>query len=562
MSEYNEIMKNAKGREKKYAAFDPNKGKKNIIKLSIVCVIALVLLLCILFRKEIMNNYRFGSISPTSHYLKIEKTYVENKENQVKGLIEGFGRKKEKDSPNRIMKVRFDANPDLIEILSAKDINTYGAKNAEVSMEYSSTDDDFSIYSSFKINDRSLFDLITYSDKKKSRDYVRIPQINDAYIEMEKGKNTSIPVVGADSSSINSIMDGNFFENLMKDTEEKQAKLDKLKGVYYDYVKETNMVRREQVTEEVNGVSNKYNLFTVEFTGEKVAELMVKYLELAKKDKEVKDYIVNMADDFETMVGKPLNGTEINSFEIKEENKDEDIVTQHIKHLEEVKESLKSYQRAVVIKMYTDIEDELLGHKIEFNSEKSSSFYFESIKAVKNGRFGSSLVYKKDGIERVNIKGHGSLDLVSVSASMTFATGSGSSKKIIKGSMSGCDLSKIWNGVFNGKITFTSDDIYEGGRMVADIEMNYDDININSALYADSSNIGALTIENKESDSAISNKPDSNSKVMKSSDDKAMKKYAESFEIKKFIKRFSKDAGLTFTYDDFEELVRKFTFGR
>ena len=62
MSEYNEIMKNAKGHEKKYAAFDPNKGKKNIIKLSIVCVIALVLLLCILFRKEIISSidwYKF-----------------------------------------------------------------------------------------------------------------------------------------------------------------------------------------------------------------------------------------------------------------------------------------------------------------------------------------------------------------------------------------------------------------------------------------------------------------------------------------------------------------------
>ena len=76
MSEYNDIMKNAKGREKKYAAFDPNKGKKNIIKLSIICVIALILLLCILFRKEIMNNYRFGSISPTNHYLKIEKVIL------------------------------------------------------------------------------------------------------------------------------------------------------------------------------------------------------------------------------------------------------------------------------------------------------------------------------------------------------------------------------------------------------------------------------------------------------------------------------------------------------
>ena len=76
MSEFNEIMRNAKGREKKYAAFDPNKNKKTIIKLAVLVAIAAIGLYLLINWKRIINDYKFNAMSATNHYLNIEKDFV------------------------------------------------------------------------------------------------------------------------------------------------------------------------------------------------------------------------------------------------------------------------------------------------------------------------------------------------------------------------------------------------------------------------------------------------------------------------------------------------------
>ena len=268
----------------------------------------------------------------------------------------------------------------------------------------------------------------------------------------------------------------------------------------------------------------------------------------------------------ENLVGKPMGApTETNTFETeepKEENEQKDDITKHIDYIKEIKDSIKEYPRVVSVKLYTDSDDNVMGHKIELNAETKTSFYFESMKAERNGRIGFTMVLKSKGVEQFNIKGHGLSDLTSVSASSTFTVNDqNKAKKMVKASIEGSDLSHIWKGQFDGKVTISADDIYSGARLVSEIKANFDDIHISSSVYIGSDNVGALTFDNKNNESPINNKPDGNSKVIKSSDSKAMTKYIQDFDIKRFVKKFSKAAGLTFTYEDLEDIVRKSVIG-
>ena len=80
-----------------------------------------------------------------------------------------------------------------------KGIKTYGAKNAELSVEYSSTDNEYSSFVSTKINDSSLFDFISYNDKSSGTSYMRIPQVNEAYVQLDGNGDSQeiVPGVGS-----------------------------------------------------------------------------------------------------------------------------------------------------------------------------------------------------------------------------------------------------------------------------------------------------------------------------------------------------------------------------
>ncbi|HAV89989.1 MAG TPA: hypothetical protein DCW44_01770 [Eubacterium sp.] len=568
MSEFNEIMRNAKGREKKYAAFDPNKNKKTIIKLAVAVAIAGICLYLIINWNNLMNDYKFNAMSATNHYLKVEKAYVEELDKKSKGFLDAFDNKKKNDALDRILTARFDATPKLVDILLEKGIKTYGAKNAELTVEYSSTDTEYSSFVSTKINDSSLIDFITYNDKSSGTSYMRIPQVNEAYVQLDDNgdsQGTGVPGVGSIDKAT-PLIEGSFFEKKIASSREKIEKIEILKDVYFDFVKEKKLVSKARVTEDVNGTTNKFNLYTIELNGDIASDLVLEFLETAKKDDKIKADVVEIATKFENLVGKPMGApTETNTFETeepKEEDEQKDDITKHIDYIKEIKDSIKEYPRVVSVKLYTDSDDNVMGHKIELNAETKTSFYFESMKAERNGRIGFTLVLKSKGVEQFNIKGHGLSDLTSVSASSTFTVNDqNKAKKMVKASIEGCDLSHIWNGQFDGKVTISADDIYSGARLVSEIKTNFDDIHISSSVYIGSDNVGALTFDNKNNESPINNKPDGNSKVIKSSDSKAMTKYIQDFDVKRFIKKFSKEAGLTFTYEDLEDFLRKKMMG-
>ena len=156
MSEYNEIMKNAKGHSKKYAAFDPNKQKKTIIKLVIALVVALVVLVSILKMDEIKNLIKTSSVDPTKHYLEIENKYIEKRLGEYSNFVNSYNKKIESQPNNRQILARLDADQGLLQAFKNKGLDTHGATSAEIGIDTSNNDEGNSFFFSSKINDTEL----------------------------------------------------------------------------------------------------------------------------------------------------------------------------------------------------------------------------------------------------------------------------------------------------------------------------------------------------------------------------------------------------------------------
>lgn len=553
MSEYNEIMKNAKGHSKKYAAFDPNKQKKTIIKLVIALVVALVVLVSILKMDEIKNLIKTSSVDPTKHYLEIENKYIEKRLGEYSNFVNSYNKKIESQPNNRQILARLDADQGLLQAFKNKGLDTHGATSVEIGIDTSKNEDGNSFFFSSKINDTEFFDASYFQAKDDKPDYAKVTQISDCFLQIDKNNNAGNLLGGVSVGSamsavgntdiLTSLLAG---ENLTDNTETYK----KLLNIYTDFVKEKKLANRRSESKSVNGMDNSYNMFTINMDGGQVCELAIKYLEAAKSDENIKNIVFSKVKDVEDLVG-------MDAAVIYAVNGSEPTVDTYIQNFKDAKKSAESYAKTLVVTMYADIKDNPLGHSIELKRETKQVMFLESILAMKNGRFAYSLQYKKDGEEIASLKGHGAANFVSTSGTATFMVGKGSNKIVIKASLDGANTSNLKNGLYNGKISFASNDLYPNGKMVADVDWNLDSIKINSTLYENGQSTGMFSLSSLPLDSPTNTKPTENDKVIKVSDSKAMNKYMEGFNLEKYLNKFFKKAGIDMRYEDIPSLLKK-----
>lgn len=555
MSEYNEIMKNAKGHGKKYAAFDPNKQKKTIIKLVIGLCIALAALLVIFKSDEIKNLMKTSSTSPTKHYLEIEKDFVDTKLGEYANFVNSYNDKVHTQARNRQISAKLEANPGLIAAFKAKGIDTHGATSAEFAIDSSASDDGNSYFFSSKLNNTELFDVSYFQGKKGNNDFVKVTQISDQFIEIEKEQQGAVgSMLGLASGSSFTVTNDSLFDlSFLLSGEEipdRKETISKLLNIYLDFVKEKKLASRERTTKEVNGMSNSYNVFTVDMNGGEVCELVIKFLEAAKSDEKIESFMLSKVKDLEDLVG-------MDEAKIASVGETEETIDTYIKNFKDEKSSAENYRRTAVIKLYADINNNTLGHSIELCRETKQQFYLESIKAEKNSRFAYNLSYKVKGEEKAVIKAHGAANLASTSGTGVFTLGKGDKKIVLKASIDGSNIANLKSGHFIGKVTFTSNDLYPNGKMVADVDWNLNEFKFNSIFYENGQTTGNFLFSSIPIEAPTNTKPGNTDKVIKMNDTKAMAKYMEDFKIDKFVNRFCKKAEIDMTYEDLTNMIKK-----
>lgn len=556
MGEFNEIMRNAKGSFRKVRGFDPNKRKKNITKLVIALVVLLVAVIAIYFKKEIKNQLKLSSTKPTKHYLEIERKYVEKRINEYNNLVKIYNERLDSQENNRTIKARLEYTPDFVEgFFNAKGIDTFGITSGEVEVNTAADDNGKSLSFATKINNTDLLSGLYYNDKTANKEYFKlegIEGISDKYVELNNDASNSVPGTGSISlGSKNGFLNNSFADAIIYGEKpiDYTESLKKLFDIYFKFVEESDSVQRSSKSLEINGLSNDYNVFTVNLSGEQVCDLAVKILEEAKKDENMSELVLKFADQVYACVDFESDDDSLLSTEV-EPTDNAGRVDSYITKFNNAKEKAKLYGDAISIYTYSDITDKALGHDFVFKKMTDKIMELKSIMALKNGRFAAEVLYSKDNVDRISLKAYGPDTFRSTVAAAELTYGDAKDKTIVKVNIDGCDTLKLKQGVFEGKVTFASEDMYRGGKMIADVSLDVDKLVFNSNFYEGGTTTGYLNLSVGLSKVPHNTKPGANDKIIKSNDMKAMAKYLEDFNIKKFINTFSKKAKLNIKYEE------------
>lgn len=170
------------------------------------------------------------------------------------------------------------------------------------------------------MDDKSVLHLDYAADFKDMEYFLRIPEFKEQWLGIEMGNDSDLYGVGAIVNS---------YKALLKDPssvlspDELEKEVNRYAGVWANFADEVKLEKKESV--DICDINVNYTVATVDFTDKDLEKLGLMYLEEIKKDKVIKDIVVNKLNliDNETEYLEELDES-ISEFKDNLEKKDYD----------------------------------------------------------------------------------------------------------------------------------------------------------------------------------------------------------------------------------------------
>ncbi len=286
------------------------------------------------------------------------------------------------------------------------------------------------------LNGVGLVTLNLVADTAADKAYISIPELKKEYVEMPLSQLSSMS--GSGPMQIVGLIGGlaqaddQQLADALKALPDK-SKMESLLKKYLDMVLEAaEQVEKEKVTLTVEGVSVEVTALEVTADGEALAKAMESIFTEMKKDKDIKDIVVNLSE------AQGEDGTKAYEDFLKE-------LDEALDDLDSVKENSSGFKMTV----YTDAGGEVIGR--EFTTE---NFAFILKKPEKGGKFGLDLQIGSEG-SAFSLKGKGTKSGDKLTGELDMEVG-GTLLGVL--ALDGFDEEKFKSGMLSGAIEIRPSD--------------------------------------------------------------------------------------------------------
>uniref|UniRef100_UPI0025D84DA9 hypothetical protein n=1 Tax=Eubacterium sp. TaxID=142586 RepID=UPI0025D84DA9 len=525
-------------------------GFKKFVLAAIAILVIAAGIITFAFKGKVVNAFKLHTLSPSKYYEWVmKKSYKKVKKDRM-DLYKYTYDILTADEKGVEGSVNAKAGKDLVKLVEGLGQDTKGLESVGAEFSAGTTKDTVSITASGKLNDKTFASVEAGATKDLKSVYAGVPEISDKYVDFSSliEKNASRKQIDKYLEKASKLD----FKKLIPTPEFVEDESDKYFDVYLDFVVKNKMVSKSSETVEASGVKAKMTALDCDFDGEDVCDLAVDFLEEVKDDEKVDDYVKDLVKTIEDATGEDLGIS-------KYDEQKKEAIDKSIEAIKDSKDKMKDYKNILKMTVYVDGEGDVAGYDIKVSDGKKDNEILESksVLVVNGKKFGyEMLVDTKTGIS-YGIEGSGNANFSNTSGDFEIYVNDNDKKYTAKAELKNCDTTKLLKGYFKGDIIISSDDIPK----VKDLEIKFSidekrlDTTVGVVVSVDGKEYGNVDFSLKFTDDPKEVKPGD---TIDASDTAALEKEFASFDYKKYVDDFLKDAGIDASADELESVLKLF----
>ncbi|SKA62510.1 hypothetical protein SAMN02745111_00632 [Eubacterium uniforme] len=551
MNEYSSFMRNnANGAGGSFKTPSSRGGFKKFVLAAIAVLVIAAGIITFAFKGKVVNAFKLHTLSPSKYYEWVmKKSYKKVKKDRM-DLYKYTYDILTADEKGVEGSVNVKAGKDLVKLVEDLGQDTKGLESVGAEFSAGTTKDTVSITASGKLNDKTFASVEAGATKDLKSVYAGVPEISDKYVDFSNliEKNASRKQIDQYLEKASKLD----FKKLIPTPEFVEDESDRYFDVYLDYVVKNKMISKSSETVEASGVKAKMTALDCDFDGEDVCDLAVEFLEEVKDDDKIDDYVKDLIKNIEDATGENFG---ISKYD--EEKKDG--IDKIIKDIKDSKDNMKDYKNILKMTVYVDAEGDVAGYNIKVSDGKKEKEILESksVLVVSGKKFGYDMSVKSNGGLSYSIEGTGNANFSKTSGEFDITVNSGKDKFNATAELKNCDTTKLLKGYFKGDIIIKTDDISK----VKDLEVKLSidekrlDTTVGVVVSVDGKEYGNVDFSLKFTDDPKEVKPGD---TIDANDTAALEKEFSSFDYKKYVDDFLKDAGIDASADELESVLKLF----